>query len=341
MKYSSRFFLYAPLALFFAIALGAGVNWWVQADSLSKKLDSLNGRPSMPGVTLYFSAKRISGFPFNLDVVFQDFHIEIATDHGPSSLRSQDFALHTLTYGGEQFIFEAAGKQLVTWTDLDGVHHAMPFEVGEWHLSSIADQHGLKRVDMDLIGFGSPALTAARVQIHARLNPAGTGIDIAAAADQVRPSPPLASPFGDMIARVRVNASAAPSHAFTAIRNARASWQDALESWRKAGGSVKVDDLELSWERFSAMGKGTFSLDETHSVAGLLDCKIAGIEFFLATAARKHLSGASSQGIAAALLDRAANAGNNEAGLLGAVVSFHDGIVSVGDEPATTEEPLY
>src|SRR5579871_52673 len=137
MKYSSRFFLYAPLALFLAIAVGVGVNWWIEASALSKQLDSLNGRPAMPGVTLFFSSKRISGFPFNLDVVFQDFRVEVATDHGPSMWTSQNFAMHALTYGREQLIFEAAGKQLLSWTDLDGVHHALPFEVGAWRASSI------------------------------------------------------------------------------------------------------------------------------------------------------------------------------------------------------------
>ena len=341
MKYSSRFFLYAPLALFLAITAGVGANWWIEAGALSRKLDSLNGRPAMPGVTLFFSSKRIGGFPFNLDVVFQDFRVEIATDHGPSTWKSQNFAMHALTYGRDHLIFEAAGEQLLTWTDLDGVHHALPFEVGAWHASSIADERGLKRFDMDLIGFGSPALTAARVELHARLNPSGTGVDIAGAADSVRPSPPLASLFGDTIIQVRLNASASPLQAFDPIRSARASWQDALESWRKANGSLRIDDLELSWDRLSAMGKGALSLDDTHAVQGLLDFKAAGIQTLLDRAARHHVSATVNRGIAAALLDRASKAGNNEAGLLGAVIAFHEGIVSVGDDPATTEEPLY
>ena len=76
MTYSSRFFLYAPLALFLVLAAGVSANWWIVARALSDKLDSLNGRPAMPGVILTFSAKQISGFPFNLDVVFHDFRIE-------------------------------------------------------------------------------------------------------------------------------------------------------------------------------------------------------------------------------------------------------------------------
>jgi hypothetical protein len=265
----------------------------------------------------------------------------VATGHGPSAWKSQDFAMHSLTYGREQIIFEAAGRQLLSWTDLDGVHHALPFEVGEWHASSITDERGLKRFDMDLIGFGSPALTAARVQMHARLDPAGTGIDLAGAADQVRPSPALASLFGDTMSQVRLNASVSPLLVFDALRMGRSDWQDTLEGWRKAGGALQIDDLELSWDRLSVMGKGALSLDETHSVQGLLDFKVAGIEKLLASAARHHVVGAPNRGIAAAVLDRAAKAGTNEAGLLGAVVGFHGGMVTVGDDPATTEEPLY
>lgn len=341
MKYSSRFFLYAPLTLFLLLAVGAGVRWWFVADALSKKLDSFNGRPCMPGVTLYFSSKKVSGFPFNLDVVFQDFRVEIATDHGPSVWKAHDFAIHALSYGREQMIFEAAGEQLLTWTDLDREHHVLPFQVGEWHASSIADEHGLKRFDMDLVGFGSPAFTAARIQLHARLAPTGAGIDVAGEADMVRPAQTLASPFGDTITLARFDASASHAGAFDAIRSAQASWQDALESWRKAGGVLHVDQLELNWNRIGGIAKGELGLDDAHAVEGMLDFKIGGMPAFLDQAARRHLTGAPDHGIAAALIDRAAKAGSSEAGLLGAIVGFHGAIVTVGDEPATREESLY
>ena len=338
MKYSSRFFLYAPILLFLLLAAAAGANWWSMAEALSLKLDALNGHRAMPGVTLSFASKAISGFPFNLDVVFADFRVEVATDHGPAAWRSEKFALHALAYGREQMIFEAAGKQLLTWTDLERRHHVLPFEVGEWHASSIVGEHGLARFDMDLSGLGSPALIAARIQLHAREH-AGA-IDLAAEANSVRLSGGLASPFGDMVVLARVNAST-PAKPFDAIRTADAGWEAALERWRRDGGVLHVDDLELNWSRIGAIGKGALSLDESHAVAGLLDFKIGGIATFLDMASHQHPAGASNHGIAAALIDRATRSGNNDAALLGAVIGFHDGMVSVGDEPATTEEPLY
>jgi Uncharacterized protein conserved in bacteria (DUF2125) len=341
MNYSSRFFLYAPLALFLVLTAGVSANWWIEANALSAKLDSLNGRPAMPGVTLTFSSKQISGFPFNLDVIFHDFRIEVQTAHGPSSWITQGFALHALAYGREQMLFEAAGKQRANWIDLAGRQHTMPFEVGEWHASSIADDHGLTRFDMDLIGFGSPALIASRIGLHARIDPKADAIDVAAEVVSLRQVAQPPSLFGPTITRARVSASATPSRPFAAIRAAGASWESALDGWRRSGGVLHIAALDIAWDRLSAMGTGTLSLGTSHGVRGLIDFNISGIETLLDAAARRSVDGAPNHGIATALLDRAAKAGNNRSGLLGAVVGFRDGLVNVGDEPATTEEPLY
>ncbi|HEY0300234.1 MAG TPA: DUF2125 domain-containing protein, partial [Rhizomicrobium sp.] len=227
------------------------------------------------------------------------------------------------------------------WSDLEKRLHSMPFAAGELHASVLAGARGVSRLDIDLIGFGSPALTAGRVQFHARIAPDGTGIEIAAAADAVHLSPRLSSPFGDDIRQVRLTASAMPSRAFDGLRAGRTDWISALETWRKADGRLAVSGLEISWEKLSAMGKGTLGLDATHAVEGMLDFKVAGIERLVDRARQHGLAGAADSGIAAALLLRAALAGNNEAGLLGAVIGFHGGVVSVGDVAATTEEPLY
>jgi len=341
MTYSSRFFLYAPLALFLLLAAGTGLYWWHAASALSATLDAFNGREAVPGVTVRFASKSVSGFPFNLDVVFADLRVTVETPHGPSSWRTEKFALHALTYGREQMIFEAAGHQLLSWTDLQGHRHAMPFQAGELHASAIADGKGLTRFDLDCIGFGSPALTAGRVQLHVRMPPKAQSAEIFATAGAVHLMSTTAGAFGPDITSVTMNATAAPVRAFDGLRRGTADWASALETFRTANGVLTVAGLDIDWGRMSAMGKGRLSLDASHRVDGLLDFKIAGMETWLAATQHRGLSGGSSNGIAAALIDRAAKAGNNEAGMLGAVVGFHGGLVSVGDETATTEEPLY
>jgi hypothetical protein len=343
MKYSSRFFLYAPLTLFLILAGGVGAYWWVAAGALSAKLDALNGREAMPGVVFAFKSKTVSGFPFNLDVVFDDARLTVKTPHGPSSWAAEKFALHALTYGRDQTLFETAGKQLVTWIDLAGTRHALPFQAGALHASALADATSVTRLDVDLVGFGSPALTAGRVQLHARVAPKGDGLDVFTTGENVHLSQELTGLFGPDIASVKLDASASRSHAFAALRGGNTDWVSALEAWRQAGGSLYVNALEIGGDRLSAIGKGALSLDDGHAVRGYLDFKVAGIETLVRAAGVRHsvALGAPNAGIAAALLARAAKAGTNEGGMLGAVVGFHSGIVSVGDVSATTQEPLY
>jgi len=73
----------------------------------------------------------------------------------------------------------------------------------------------------------------------------------------------------------------------------------------------------------------------------LLDFKIAGIQTLLDAATRHHVQADQFRGLGPALLARAAKAGANDAGLVGAVLAFHSGVVSVGDTNATDEERLY
>ncbi|MBL6853356.1 MAG: DUF2125 domain-containing protein [Alphaproteobacteria bacterium] len=343
MKYSSRFFLYAPLALFLALAGGASIVWWREASALSARLDAMNGHEAMPGVTLHFKSKTVSGFPFNLDVVFEDFGIEIATAHGPSSWRAEKVALHALTYGREEMIFEAAGRQAVTWHDLKKQQHILPFEIGNLRADAIRGERGVSRVDIVLVGMDSPALTLGKAEIHARVAPDGRAVEIASALDAVQLSPRLAagSLFGPDIRQVRLNASAAPSTAFDGFRAGKTDGISALETWRKADGALTVGDVELSWDGVSAKGQGSLVLDDRHAVQGLIDFKVAGIQTLLDKASRAHVQADQFHGIGPALLARAAKAGANDAGLVGAVLAFHSGVVSVGDTNATDEEPLY
>ncbi|MBV9540941.1 MAG: DUF2125 domain-containing protein [Alphaproteobacteria bacterium] len=341
MKYSSRFFLYAPIAVFLLIAAVASVIWWREANTLSARLDAMNGREAMPGVTVSFKSKTVSGFPFNLDVTFADLRATVKTPHGPTVWTTEKFALHALTYGREQMIFEAAGRQALNWVQLDGKTRGLPFEVGELHASAISTERGVSRVDVVLLGFGSPALTAGKIELHARVAPNGSAVEVAALAESVHLSPPLRSAFGPDIVTARMTASATPPRAFDGLRAGRTDWVSAVETWRKAGGVLRIDDAEVAWPEVSAHGKGQLVLNDKHAVSGALDFKVAGLTKFVEQATLRGMKGDSFRGIGPALLARAAKAGANDAGLLGAVVTFDAGVVALGDTPATTAEPLY
>src|SRR5665213_354287 len=99
MRYSSRFFLYAPLALLLLLTAAVVIHWWKVAGALDTRLKAMKGHEAVPGVTLDWANLTISGFPFRLDVMFDGLSVKGAGPHGPFAWKGDKFAVHALTYG--------------------------------------------------------------------------------------------------------------------------------------------------------------------------------------------------------------------------------------------------
>ena len=244
MKYSSRFFLYAPMGLFLAIAFGVGIHWWLMASALSARLAAWNGHQIAPGVTMQFASRTISGFPFSLDIVFRDVAFAVATPRGPTTWRSEKFAMHALTYGRDETIFEAAGRQELDWTRDDGKNRNLVFVVGSLHASAIEDRGGLTRFDLDLIGFNSPALRAQRLQFHVRLDRNDT-LELAVMADGLRTGLVSCPNLGDGVDGLTMGKTITKAGAFSLLRAGTQSWEAAVRGWRTLGGKIDRSDPRL------------------------------------------------------------------------------------------------
>jgi hypothetical protein len=334
MNYSSRFFLYAPFVLLLLIGAGFGMYWWSAAGALEHRLDAMETQEAIPGVTVHYTARSVRGFPFNLDVIFRDFRVTVETGHGPAVWQAENFALHALTYGRDETIFEAAGRQSLSWTDAKRHVHRLPFAAGSLHASAIRDAGGLSHFDLDLVDFGSPALIAVRIQLHFRH--ATDHYDIAASADGVHLSPVLRSAFGDTIKAISLRGTVTPAAAFDALRAGRMDWRSAAEAWRNAPGMVHLESLEFRWGQLDMLGRGSVSLDDARRPEGIVDFKITGMSAWLAQNPVMR-----PDGVAAGLRERAARAGSDAAGRMGAVVGIKDSVVYLGDDPVGMAEPLY
>jgi hypothetical protein len=227
MKYSSRFFLYAPLGVFLVLFAAVGVQWWSKASALSGRLAAANGHEAMPGVTMRFAKSRISGFPFSLDTQLSNVSFAMASAHGPTRWTAEKFAMHALTYGRDETIFEAAGHQSLQWTREDGTVRTLPFAVGSLRASAIVQKGALVRFDFDLVGFGSKAFTAQRLQFHARQY--ATAIHLSVSADGLTNCQRSA---------IRHVAAVTIDEAFERLQLGEESWPDAVAAWRAAGGTT-------------------------------------------------------------------------------------------------------
>ncbi len=240
MKFSSRFWLYAPLVLFLALAAWVMSHWWNVAHALDDRLKAMNGRQAIPGVTLSWNSQTISGFPFRVDVVFTNFLVRAEGPRGPLIWHSDRFAMHALTYGRIQGIFEAAGPQTLAWTDADGVRHQLSFVPGSLRASAIADSKGLSRFDLDLLDAGGKdtdgtAFTVGRAQFHMRRDPKKDALDLNISAVEVKGH---ATPFGDHVLRLELYSQVAQGSAFARLLAGRTGWMDAIMAWRHQNGQI-------------------------------------------------------------------------------------------------------
>ena len=224
MKYSSRFFLYAPLGVFLLLLAIAGIHWWITASRLAAWLDARNGHEILPGVTMRYDAKQITGFPFGLDTELHNLRLAVRSAHGTSQWQSEKFAMHALVYGRDETIFEAAGHQMLRSGD-----RKLAFAVGVLRASAIRTHGSLVRFDLDILGFGSTDFTAQRLQFHARRNGADA-IETFLEADG------LACAGGTRVGQLRFQGSVSRANEMSGLLSGRENWDGAMTGWRAAGG---------------------------------------------------------------------------------------------------------
>jgi hypothetical protein len=236
MQYSSRFWLYAPITLFLAIAVAVMIHWWSMAGAFEKTLAALKGREAIPGVTLDWSSATVGGFPFRVDADFTDLIVKGKGAHGPFVWTTDKFALHALTYGRRQDVFEAAGRQQVRWTDAGGMTHDVAFLPGSFHASAVTDARGLARADLDIIDAGAKDFAIGRFQFHARRDPDGKDLDLMLRADRVK-AMGVNQPLVEVYATLTKAAALAP------LLAGEKAWPDAIAAWRDSGGAAKLSRI--------------------------------------------------------------------------------------------------
>jgi hypothetical protein len=166
---------------------------------------------------------------------------------GPITWHSDRFALHALTYGRTQDIFEAAGPQTLAWTDADNAPHQLSFLPASLHASAISGDGGLARFDLDMMDAGGKdsdgaAFTAARVQFHMRRDPKADALDLMLSALEVK-NP--ATPFGDHVKKLEIYGRVTEGSSFARLLEGRSGWMDAMRAWKHRNGEIVTDKVDI------------------------------------------------------------------------------------------------
>lgn len=232
MNYSSRFWLYAPFCTFLILAAIAVVHWWIVAGAFEKRLAVLKGHDAIPGVKIDWDSVAVSGFPFRLDANFANFRIKGAGAHGPFGWNTEKFALHTLSYGPPKTVYEAAGRQQARWTDAVGATHEASFLPGSLHASSILDDKGLSRADLEIVGMGASNFTIGNLQFHMRRDPDGADLDLMVRAEAAGARK-----------EVQVYATLSRARSLASLLKGQTSWPQACANWRAQGGMARLSHV--------------------------------------------------------------------------------------------------
>jgi hypothetical protein len=228
----------------------------------------LNGQVIAPGVTLRFSSKTIAGFPFRLDAIFKHFEIIVASGTGPVTWSSENFALHRLTDNRDKEIFEAAGRQKITWTSRGGQERSIAFLPARFRASSISGTKGLARFDLELFGAGGPDFTLETLQLHMRRDPKKQALDFVVNSSGLKLA--QGTRYGKNLKRLNLAGTIAPAAPLLSLLRGEARWRDAADAWRAKHGRIAITTGSLDWDKATLSVKGALSLDSQKKPAGNL-----------------------------------------------------------------------
>jgi len=243
MKYSSRFFLYAPLLLLLMLAGFVMAHWWQTAGGLEERLKAMKGREAVPGVTLDWSSVSVSGFPFRLDALFDGFSVKGTAANGPFAWTADRFAIHALTYGARKDVFESTGNQHLSWSDAAGDNHRLDFLPGSLRASAVRDDRGLSRFDVDIVELAGKGLSIRRAQFHMRRDPDGKSIDLMAEADLAKGD---LGAFGKEIKTLRLYQTLSQGQAFAGLLQGQKRAPESHAMWLLTRGDVRTTQSELN-----------------------------------------------------------------------------------------------
>lgn len=281
MSYSHRIFLYMPVGLLLLLVLLYSVYWRVQADTLTARLDRTNGGEIVPGIVFTFAEKSIGGYPFRLDAVLSGVTFAHRGPEGETAWRTENLAIHAMTYGQPHYLFEASGLQSFARPPLarGEVPRVLYLTPALARASAILNQGKLTRFDLDLwqpqgkeaTQGADPNLTfaAARAQFHMLRRPDNV-FDVVMKIEGGKLGEAYKPALGADLPLVDLRGKLLQSQALEALEAGNVSVYDALEKWRSAGGTLAVEKLSLAWGRMKTDMKGIIGLDTEHRLSGAL-----------------------------------------------------------------------
>lgn len=286
----SRFWLFAPFALFAIVILGWMGGWIVIRQRTAEALDAWVAREAVQGRQWDCPGRSVGGFPFRIEVSCP----QITMQRGDLKLSAMGVNSVTQVYQPRHTIFEIAG----------------PVSVGDGRAAfdaSWSDLRASVRTSDTGLQTASLAIGGPKIRVTG-LAAAETGASARALTMHVRPDParPAADGVFDLVASLsegtiplldQLVGSAEPVDgelqlAASQIRDpGRLGPVEAIERWREAGGGLRIALLSLNKGPRRLQGTGELALDELHRPIGRLDASATGLGDLIASLTGERIGG--------------------------------------------------
>ena len=328
------FYLLGALAA--AAAAYAGF-WFYSAAQVEEAIVAWQAKQAGEGRHVAIGELHVAGFPFRLLVRMRA--PSLAWPAHPNRLRWQAEKLSAVSHpwSMDKWIVNVTGRHR-----LDGHFNGVPRRIAIASEQGLATYQALRggalgRLSLDLrnvtvTGLTEQAITAQRLQLHARPSSAAQALlDVALSGENLSVPPgPAAKRLGARIARASADVSV--------IGRLRPPFgRSSLQAWRRDGGALEVRRMDLAWGSVSLSGQGTLALDAAGRAMGALTAKLKGYRALLDVAVAYGQIGKGSAKAGKLLLDLLAAANGGE---LSVPLRLQDGRLYLGPVILARLRPL-
>lgn len=267
-----RLWLIVPWALFAAAALAWTVYWHWLAGESERRLRAWTSSQSETGASAEFGRVVRHGFPVLMRLELRD--VAYASTQGGWRLATERADLHVQMLNPGHVIVEARAPIAVTR------RNAVTNVVADALLASLRTREGefaAAGIEADNLVLDDPAqegvLYVRKLVVNARPDVRAAGrLQIAFDAQTATLPRPVRSfeAFGLDVARLR---AALVLEQGAALGDAAP--RDPTGPWRAAGGSLRIEALELNWGPLQTTGTGSIGLDVERRIEGQLRLPVA------------------------------------------------------------------
>lgn len=279
MSNSMRRVFVLPLVLIAALAAAYTVSWFVVAHWVEDSFRNWARVQTARGNAVDYGPLTISGFPGPIRLAIAS--PRVVSQKGGWQWSAASATLETRPWDWRRFRIEASGRQQIALPFAGEQRHfsAQPVEallIGEVDGHGRLTQGMLRVADIrldDAAGVEVLFAKGLRLHVHQRepvsAAPGQAALDVTLQANSVRLGAPIETPLDRDIQDIAMVTTVTGALPETFLR-------DAMDAWRRSGGTLGLTHLQVDWGRLSLRAKGTLALDEALRPLGVLTADIKG-----------------------------------------------------------------